>query len=134
MNSPSPLPYAPKRKTPLSLWNPLDYLQLLYRVLYFPQALHWYVETFGNFPFNIIGNGKEAIRNDPIQRQLAIQGLLLVVIIPLVLAVSLRWFGVPINMEGLAFGLWLGPTGSIAGSLAFGIGGASGWASSGASG
>ncbi len=41
------LDLAPKLKRPLSLWNPLDYLRLLYWVFYFPQALHWYVEIWG---------------------------------------------------------------------------------------
>ena len=37
---------APKLNRPLQLWNPLDYLRLLYWVFYFPQALRWYEETF----------------------------------------------------------------------------------------
>ena len=41
------LDLAPKLKRPLSLWTPLDYLRLLYWVFYFPQALRWYVNTFG---------------------------------------------------------------------------------------
>ena len=41
------LDLAPKIKRPLSLWNPLDYLLLLYWVFYFPQALRWYVDSFG---------------------------------------------------------------------------------------
>ena len=40
------LDLAPKLKRPLSLWNPLDYLLLLYWVFYFPQAIRWYVETY----------------------------------------------------------------------------------------
>jgi hypothetical protein len=103
MNPPPLFPYAPTRKIPLSLWNPLDYLQLLYWMFYFPQALRWYVETFGNLAFD--ANGREAIRNDPIQQKLAIQGLLLVVAVPLVLAASLRWFGVSIDMVGIAWGI-----------------------------
>ena len=63
MPPPPDLPYAPKRKKPLSLWNPLDYLQLLYWVFYFPQALSWYVETFGNLPWNT--NGSEAFATTP---------------------------------------------------------------------
>ncbi|MDJ0615712.1 MAG: AAA-like domain-containing protein [Calothrix sp. MO_192.B10] len=50
MNQKPPVPrldLAPKLKRPLSLWNPLDYLRLLYWVFYFPQALRWYVDTFG---------------------------------------------------------------------------------------
>ena len=46
MSPPPPFPYAPRRCRPLSLWNPLDYLVLLYWIFYFPQALRWYVETF----------------------------------------------------------------------------------------
>jgi hypothetical protein len=30
------------------LWNPLDYLRLLYWVLFFPQALRWYLDRFGS--------------------------------------------------------------------------------------
>ena len=48
MNKPTVprLNLAPKRRKPLSLWNPLDYLQLFYWIFFFPQALRWYVETF----------------------------------------------------------------------------------------
>jgi len=43
MTSPVPhLNLAPKLRRPLSLWNPLDYLRLLYWVFFFPQALQWY--------------------------------------------------------------------------------------------
>ncbi|MEM9803815.1 MAG: ATP-binding protein [Cyanobacteria bacterium P01_D01_bin.56] len=38
---------APKRRRPLSLWNPIDYLLLLYWVFFFPQALRWYEVNFG---------------------------------------------------------------------------------------
>ena len=40
------LDLAPRLKRPLQLWNPLDYLRLLYWVFFFPQALRWYVEAF----------------------------------------------------------------------------------------
>ena len=42
------LDLAPKLKRPLSLWNPLDYLRLLYWVFFFPQALRWYVNTLAD--------------------------------------------------------------------------------------
>ena len=41
------LDLAPQLKRPLSIWNPLDYLRLLYWVFFFPQALPWYVEKYG---------------------------------------------------------------------------------------
>ncbi|WP_152608830.1 hypothetical protein [Aphanizomenon flos-aquae] len=48
IKSPVPrLDLAPKLHRSLSLWNPLDYLLLLHWVFYFPQALRWYVDTFG---------------------------------------------------------------------------------------
>ncbi len=37
---------APKRRNPLSLWNPFDYVHLLYWVAFFPQALRWSVISF----------------------------------------------------------------------------------------
>ncbi|WP_237745557.1 MULTISPECIES: hypothetical protein [Planktothrix] len=40
------LDLAPKLNRPLSLFNPLDYLRLLYWVFFFPQAIEWYLETF----------------------------------------------------------------------------------------
>ncbi|MGB0563748.1 MAG: hypothetical protein ACPGVO_18410 [Spirulinaceae cyanobacterium] len=45
-NPPARLHLAPQLKCPLSLWNPLDYLRLLYWIGYFPQAFRWYIETF----------------------------------------------------------------------------------------
>lgn len=37
---------APQRKRPLSLWDPRDYLVLLYWLVWFPQALRWHRERF----------------------------------------------------------------------------------------
>jgi len=45
------LDLAPKLNRPLSLWNPLDYLLLLYWVLFFPQALSWYENKYGRKSF-----------------------------------------------------------------------------------
>src|SRR5262245_53469365 len=90
---PPDLPYAPKRKKPLSLRNPLDYLQLLYWVFYFPQAIRWYVETFGNLPW--VTNGRDAFRQDPLQRRLAMQGVILALSTPFLVASLLRWCGIP---------------------------------------
>src|SRR5918992_2230729 len=106
MNPPPPLPYAPRRNRPLSLWNPLDYLVLLYWVFYFPQALRWYVETFGSLPAKT--NGWQAIRQDPIQRRLALQGLVLALVIPFSFITLMRWFGIDISFVGVAFGVAYG--------------------------
>jgi hypothetical protein len=57
----------------------LDYLRLLYWVFFFPQALRWYLETFAD-PRHQQGTGRDlllALREDPVQRRLVSQSLLL---------------------------------------------------------
>ncbi|MEL6162484.1 MAG: ATP-binding protein, partial [Cyanobacteria bacterium J06628_3] len=107
MTQETPVPrldLAPKLKRPLSLWNPLDYLRLLYWVFYFPQALRWYVDTFGG---GYIPLGGMNWRN-PIQRNLFVQGLLLTVITPAALSGLLQQIGHPINWFGVASGMAFG--------------------------
>ena len=91
-NPPVPrLDLAPKLKRPLSLWNPLDYLRLLYWVFFFPQALQWYVDTFGGryIPESEMNwrKGWELLCQHQVQCQLLLQGLLLTVITPLALGI-----------------------------------------------
>ena len=95
MSLPSPLPYAPRRSKPLSLWNPLDYLVLLYWVFYFPQALRWYVETFGLL--SVETNGWQAVRQDRIQRHLVFQSILIILALPFTLWTFLHWLGLPVD-------------------------------------
>jgi hypothetical protein len=86
------LDLAPKLKRPLSLWNPLDYLRLLYWVLFFPQALRWYLDTFGD------GSSLdkemtwlkawELLRHNQILREFLLQGFVLTVV-PLLLILGL---------------------------------------------
>src|ERR671932_171693 len=74
------LDLTPKLKRPLSLWNPLDYLRLLYWVFYFPQALRWYVDTF-------VDGFSSPWERLKLQRRLALQGLVLAVAVLLALSV-----------------------------------------------
>ncbi|MFM6877177.1 MAG: ATP-binding protein, partial [Microcystis panniformis] len=80
---------APKLKRDLSLWNPFDYLLLLYWVFYFPQAVRWYVETRGGGDKlkeqKTWRNKRQFLRDHPVQLRLGIQGLLLTVITPLII-------------------------------------------------
>jgi hypothetical protein len=106
------LDLAPKLKRPLSLWNPLDYLRLLYWVFFFPQALRWYVNTFGGgyIPPREM-DGHKALKllfQNSIQRQLLFQGLVLTVVTPLALGVILPSTGIFLNWLGLLLGLFLG--------------------------
>ena len=90
MNAP-PVPrlnLAPQLNRPLSLWNPLDYVRLLYWTFFFPQALRWYVRQFGK-PEYQEGHVTvwQTLRNDPIQRRLILQA----VISPFLATGSIAW-------------------------------------------
>ncbi len=118
--SPSPpLPFAPRRRQPLSLWNPWDYLVMLYWVFYFPQALEWYVETFGSLP--AMKDGWQAVKQDVVQRDLTIQGIFLTIITSFGLALLLSYCGVDINFASVAFGVAFGVAGGVAFGVAFGV-------------
>ncbi|WP_427159221.1 AAA family ATPase [Aliinostoc sp. HNIBRCY26] len=128
---------APKLRRPLSLWNPLDYLHLLYWVFFFPQALRWYVDIFGGgyIPEEEMNwrKGLELLRKNPIQRQLLLQGLVLTVITPVSVGLILQvfnfhvdWFGVAVGVAvgvtvGVAVGVVVGVAGGVAGGVAVGV-------------
>ncbi|MEH2409910.1 hypothetical protein [Nostoc sp.] len=95
------LDLAPKLRRPLSLWNPLDYLRLLYWVFFFPQALRWYVDRFGGgyIPEGEMNwrKGWELLRQNPIQRQLLFQGLVLTVVTPLAVGLIFQVVNIPVD-------------------------------------
>jgi hypothetical protein len=103
-NSPC-LELAPQLKRPLQLWNPLDYLRLLYWILFFPQALHWYTDTFAD-PEHVHRHGvgdddlTAALRHDPVWRRLMVQCSLLTALTPLGLAIGLQGLGVSVDWMG----------------------------------
>ncbi|AKV65905.1 hypothetical protein VL20_696 [Microcystis panniformis FACHB-1757] len=100
---------APKLRRDLSLWNPFDYLLLLYWVFYFPQAVRWYVETRGG------GD------NHPVQLRLGIQGLLLTVITPLIICSIAANLGLSVNWVGVVWGAALGVALGAALGVALGV-------------
>ena len=121
------LDLAPKLRQPLQLWNPLDYLRLLYWVFFFPQAIRWYVETFAD-PEHREAAGRDllsALREDPVQRNLVFQSLPPAVLTPVLLVatfqrmgVSVRWSGL---LVGIVFGVLLGVTIGSARGIAFSV-------------
>lgn len=135
------LDLAPKLKRPLSLWNPLDYLRLLYWVFFFPQALRWYVDRFGGgyIPEGEMNwrNGWELLRQNAIQGQLLFQGLVLTVITPVAINlifqpinIPVDWFSVAFSVAffvafcvafGVAVGVVVGVVGGVVGGVAFGV-------------
>ncbi|ODG98228.1 ATPase [Nostoc sp. KVJ20] len=137
------LDLAPKLKRPLSLWNPLDYLRLLYWVFFFPQALRWYVDRFGGgyIPEGEMNwrNGWELLRQNAIQGQLLFQGLVLTVITPVAINlifqpinIPVDWFSVAFSVAffvafcvafGVAVGVVVGVVGGVVGGVAVGVAG-----------
>ncbi|MEM9272575.1 MAG: ATP-binding protein [Cyanobacteria bacterium P01_F01_bin.143] len=139
------LDLAPKLKRPLSLWNPLDYLRLLYWVFYFPQALRWYVDTFGGgyIPEQEMNvqKGLQILQQNVVQRRLLLQGSLLTIIIPFLLCQLIEKIGIDIDwvwvtlgvlasvalnvvfsvIGGLSFSVTFGVTFGVIGGLSFGV-------------
>lgn len=141
----SPVPLldlAPKLDRPLSLWNPVDYLRVLYWTFFFPQALGWYVEVFGvEVPLpadetpSRWSRFRAFVRTPTPQRNLYLQGLavtiLVSVFVPILLQVitlSIGWYVVVIGaILGVAFGVvtgaMLGVTAGVAAGVAGGVAG-----------
>jgi len=148
---PPPVPrldLAPKRKRPLSLEDPRDYLLLLYWVFFFPQAVRWYVKTFWE-PV-AADEPIDWVRKNPIGSSLVLQGLVLVVVVPWIIgnllqaigipiAFSVIWIGIIVGLvvsrlqsydsdiekdpvEAMAFGVLIGIVLGVVGGVAFGVG------------
>lgn len=126
------LDLAPKLNCPLSLFNPLDYLRLLYWVFFFPQAIRWYVETFGEEETEgemTWQKCREWLRQNPVKFRLFLQGLLLTVLTPLLICFILEQFGFSVNWwgvglgvaSGVASGVTLGVGLGVAFGVAFGV-------------
>ncbi|MBN4007030.1 ATP-binding protein [Nostoc sp. LPT] len=119
------LDLKPKLKRSLSIWNPFDYLRLLYWVFFFPQALRWYLDRFGGgyIPKGEMNSRKgwELLRQNAIQRQLLLQGLVLTVITPLAVGLFFQAVNVPVNWFGVAVGVAFGVAVGVAGGVAFGV-------------
>jgi hypothetical protein len=119
------LDLAPKLRRPLSLWNPLDYLRLLYWVFFFPQALRWYVDTFGGgyIPEAEMNwrKGWELLRQDHFQRQLLLQGWVLTVVTQLAVGIVFQRIGVPFNWFSMLWGIALSVILSVASYLTLGV-------------
>jgi AAA ATPase domain len=128
---------APSLKRPLSLWNPLDYLRLLYWVFYFPQALRWYEEKFSNGVNSLDAKTFQQrwqwLRQNPIQQRLILQSLIVLFVIDFgsaklleTLGFRIAWLNVTRDLFigvffGLIRGLSLGITGDVAWCVIWGI-------------
>jgi hypothetical protein len=131
------LPFAPRRKRPLSLRNPLDYLLLLYWVFFFPQALRWYVERFGTAPkdagtFTVLRKTRihrqlviqtEALVaiEERVKWHLVIQAVLLVVVFASGFLVLAPVLGIEVAPWGVALGVAVGAAFGLAGGVVGGV-------------
>lgn len=110
MSQSQPVPkldLAPKLKRSLSLWNPLDYLRLLYWVFYFPQAIRWYVNVIARneTDFSDAKTLRERLRwffENPIAR-LWLQGWLLQITTPFLIYYLLVRMGMSFSWSNIAF-------------------------------
>jgi len=119
------LDLAPRLKRPLSLWNPLDYLRLLYWAFFFPQAIQWYIENFSNFGYYEEYNSeKEVFRKGPIQRKLIVQFFLIHIFISVIFTWVLNDYGASIDgyaLAGCIIGVILGMMLIAIGGYSFGL-------------
>ncbi|MGD1808565.1 AAA family ATPase [Dapis sp. BLCC M126] len=119
------LDLAPQLKRPLYIWNPLDYLRLLYWVFFFPQALRWYTEKYGEgegFAKQTTWQSKlKFVREHPNQLKLWFQGLILSVCVPYLFCRLLEKIGVTIDWGGVVIGITAGTGFGISGSIVFGV-------------
>jgi hypothetical protein len=102
---------APKLKRPLSLWNPLDYLRLLYWVFYFPQALRWYRKTFENSDFSDYKTFQQYwqyLQKSSVQKSLILQSFFVSLIMDFGGAKILEVLGFNINWLGVMLGTLMG--------------------------
>jgi hypothetical protein len=102
------LDLAPKLKRPLSLWNPLDYLLLLYWVFYFPQAIRWYVETYCEPAPESDLLTWQLIRNSPHKCQLVLMGITLEIGVSVLMYFLLKSTGFYVGWEGMMIGVVAG--------------------------
>jgi hypothetical protein len=119
---------APKLNGPLRLWDPRDYLRLLYWIFFFPQALRWYEETF-IAPEHRGAKGKallQAIDQDSVLRHLIFQALIIslfmsllcMVVLDALLSTQIEWIGLAfIALIIAVFGVTIG----AAFCMAFGV-------------
>lgn len=133
------LHFAPKIKKVLSLHNPYDYWQLFWWAVFFPQTLRCYIEKFGNknIPEGQINWQKlwQWLRQNTVERQLILQGVVLLLFSALV--VSGIWqilgnnfngiFRLPLLILSIFVGIFLGW--AIGRKYGLGYGAASGVAS-----
>ncbi len=104
------LDLAPKLNRPLQLWNPLDYLRLLYWIFYFPQALRWYEETFVA-PEHRGAKSRtflHAFKENSVLRHFVLQALILCFLTALSLAWAMEQLGLQIDWISLNFGVVFG--------------------------
>jgi len=115
-----PYKLGPEFKRALSLWNPLDYLRLLYWVFFHPQWIREYVKWRApEYPQNPLPSETWALlKGNKHIRSLTAQAFLLIPLLAAAMLMILSAVGVPTDIiKGVAFGVAFG----VAGGVAFGL-------------
>jgi hypothetical protein len=104
---------APRLNRPLSLWNPLDYLRLLYWVFYFPQAIRWYVNVISQDEehfYDVTGWQKKWrwLLESSVKRDFFLQGLILQILVPFGVSYFCQQIGCKFDSNNLRSGILLG--------------------------
>lgn len=129
---------APKFRSPLSFWNLLDYLRILYWAFFFPQAL---VEYTGDYSFThtlgavernryMRGSGSLTSRlwgqirafflASTMARNLYLQGLLLIIVVPIGITFLLQAIDIPLLWRDTITGIAIGLTVAVIGASIYG--------------
>lgn len=121
-----PLNLAPKRRKPLSLWNPLDYIRLLYWVFFFPQALRWYIENFGEkkktSKYEKSSELWQSLIGYPLSlRSFWIQSFVVIILLPFAIRLILQNLNFWNSSIGVAAGAIFGIAVGVAFSIAFNL-------------
>jgi DNA-binding transcriptional ArsR family regulator len=118
------LDLAPKLNRPLQLWNPLDYLRLLYWVFFFPHALRWYTGTFASIEYAEGMEWQKKLRtwwSHSVYRRLLIQALGCTIGLLLLLTLLLQMSGVSLKWVDVMIGWGIGITLGLLFGIAFGL-------------
>lgn len=126
MSQSQPVPeldLAPKLRRPLSLWNPLNYVQLLYWAFCFVPVFWWYQNLITRNESDVAevrGWRQKRLFRNPIRTKLFLQGCFLQIFAPSIICYLLAILGMPVSWSGLVFGMLGGIASNIAGTIAYG--------------
>lgn len=95
--APPPLDLAPRLDRPLSLWNPLDHLKLVYWALFFPQAIQAY-SSYPNYNQQLTPTSNKHLTRHLSSMRVLVSGILFASLVHLILLGFLKIFNFQLNI------------------------------------